>query len=67
MIFSITYHRPHAHVILPGILQTNDPQHTDWVTPKGWSASDAKLAFEARHPGCTVIRCDEISTSVPCC
>ena len=66
MAFSIVYHRPniHAVAILPGIFQTNDPQQTDWVTPEGWSASDARLAFEARHPGCTVLRCDEIQGSV---
>lgn len=61
MAFSITYHRPtHANAILPGILQTNEPQHTEWITPEGWSARDAKEAFEARHPGCTVLRCDDI-------
>jgi hypothetical protein len=61
MTFSITYHSPtRANTILPGIFQANDPQQTDWITPEGWSARDAKEAFEARHPGCTVLRCDDI-------
>lgn len=61
MAFSITYHRPsHANAILPGIFQANDPEQTDWITPEGWSAYDAKAAFEARHPGAVVLRCDDI-------
>jgi hypothetical protein len=61
MTFSITYHSPtRANIILPGIFQANDPQRTDWITPEGWSAHDAKEAFEARHPGCIVLRCDDI-------
>ena len=61
MAFSITYHpSTRANAILPGIFQANDPQQTEWITPEGWSARDAKEAFEARHPGCTVLRCDDI-------
>jgi hypothetical protein len=61
MAFTITYHRPtHATSILPGIFQTNEPQQTEWITPAGWTRRDATAAFEARHPGCTVIRCDDI-------
>jgi hypothetical protein len=61
MAFSITYHPPtRANSILPSIFQSSDPQHTEWITPEGWSARDAKEAFEARHPGCTVLRCDDI-------
>jgi hypothetical protein len=63
MAFSITYHHPtRANSILPGIAQLNDPQQTDWITPEGWSPRDAKEAFEARHPGCVVLRCDDISS-----
>jgi len=62
MPFSITYHRPtNANTILPGIFQTSDPQQIDWITPSGWSASDAKSAFETQFPGVTVLRCDEIT------
>jgi hypothetical protein len=62
MAFSITYHRPsHANALLPGIFQANDPEQTEWITPEGWNAYDAKESFEARHPGCTVLRCDDIS------
>jgi hypothetical protein len=59
--FSITYHSPSRETaILPSIFQLNDPQHTDWITPEGWSARDAKEAFEARYPGSVVLRCDDI-------
>ena len=61
MTFSITYHSPtRANSILPSIFQSSDPQHTEWITPEGWSPRDAKEAFEARHPGCVVLRCDDI-------
>jgi hypothetical protein len=62
-MFSITYHRPnpHASAILPGIFQTSDPHITEWVTPGNWSSDDARKSFEARHPGCVVLRCDQIS------
>ena len=61
MAFSITYHTStRANTILPGIFQTNDPQQIEWITPESWSARDAKEAFEARHPGAVVIRCDNI-------
>jgi hypothetical protein len=61
MAFSITYHPPtRANAILPSIFQASEPQQTDWITPEGWSPHDAKEAFEARHPGCTVLCCDDI-------
>jgi hypothetical protein len=61
MAFSITYHpSTRANAILPGIFQANDPQQIDWITPEGYSAHDAKQAFEAQHPGAVVIRCDAI-------
>lgn len=62
MAFCITYHRsaPHGITILPGIFQSDDPQQTEWITPQGWSVQEAKAAFEARHPGCVVLRCDDI-------
>jgi hypothetical protein len=64
-MFSITYHPPtRANSILPSIFQSSQPQHTEWVTPDGWSARDAKQAFEAQHPGAVVLRCDHISN--PC-
>jgi hypothetical protein len=59
MTFSITYHNPtRANPILPSIFQSSDTKHTEWVTPDGWNAHDAKKAFEARHPGAVVLRCD---------
>ena len=65
MTFSITYHPPtRANSILPGIFQSNEPQQTEWVTPAGWSTHDAKQAFEARHPGAVVLRCDVIPCEV---
>jgi hypothetical protein len=65
MNFSITYHRStRANSILPGIFQSSDTNHTEWVTPDGWSAHDAKRAFEARHPGAVVLRCDPIPCEV---
>jgi hypothetical protein len=63
MPFSITYQRP-TNVYaksFTGIFQTSDPQQTDWITPTGWDANAAKRAFEAQHPGCSVLRCDEIT------
>jgi len=61
MPFTITYHRPNPHgTILPDIFQTNEPQITEWVTPEGWSATDARTDFESRYPGCIVLRCDDI-------
>ena len=63
MPFLITYHRSlaNANAILPGIFQTSDPQQVDWITPAGWDADAARRAFEAQHPGATVLRCDEIT------
>jgi len=62
MAFSITFCRPsHANAILPGVFQTSDPQHIEWITPSGWSATAAKSAFETQFPGVTVLRCDEIT------
>ena len=61
MAFSITYHQAtHANAILPGSFQTNEPQHTEWITPEGWDASRARASFEAQNPRCTVLRCDDI-------
>ena len=62
MAFSITYHHQpsHANAILPGIFQINEPQHTEWITPEGWDAHQARASFEAQHPGCTILRCDDI-------
>ncbi len=61
MAFSITYHpSTRANSILPSIFQSSDPQHIEWITPEGWSPRDAKEAFEARHPGSVVLRCDDI-------
>ena len=61
MAFSITYHRPHhANATFPGIFQANDLQHTEWITPEGWDACQAQTDFEDRHPGCIVIRCNDI-------
>ena len=62
MTFLITYHNPsRATSILPSIFQSSDSLHTEWVTPDGWSAHDAKQAFEARHPGAIVLRCEAIN------
>jgi hypothetical protein len=62
MPFSIIYNRPtNANAILLGIFQTNEPQHTEWITPEGWDVHQARASFEARHPGSTVLRCDEIT------
>jgi len=59
MAFTITYYRPtDATSIIPGIFDA------EWITPAGWTRCDATAAFEARHPGCTVIRCDDIGN--PC-
>jgi hypothetical protein len=58
MAFSITYHPPTR---APRIFQSSDSLHTEWITPDGWSAHDAKQAFEARHPGAVVLRCEAIS------
>ena len=61
MTFSITYHPPtRANSILPSIFQSSDPQHTEWITPDGWDAHQARASFEARHPGSTVLHCDDI-------
>jgi len=61
MAFSITYRRSHhANATFPGIFQANDLLQTEWITPEGWDACRAQTAFEDRHPGCTVIRCDDI-------
>jgi len=65
MTFSITYHRStRANTILPSIFQNSKTQHTEWVTPDGWNARDAKQAFEAQHPGAVVLRCDAIPCEV---
>jgi hypothetical protein len=62
MTFLITYHPPtRANAILPSIFQSSDSLHTEWITPDGWSAHDAKQDFEARHPGAVVLRCEAIS------
>ena len=62
MHFLLTYHNPTNAYHLPGIFQTGDPLHTEWITPDGWSAHDAKQAFEARYPGAVVLRCEAISS-----
>ena len=63
MVFLLTYHNPtRANAILSGIFQAGDPLHTEWITPDGWSAHDAKQAFEARYPGAVVLRCEPISS-----
>ena len=60
-MFRITYHRPtNGHLILPGCFQTNEPCTTEWVTPTGWTAQQAREAFERRHPGTCVLRCDDL-------
>jgi len=65
MTFSITYHRStRANSSLPSIFQSGDTQHIEWITPDGWNAHKAKKAFEARHPGAVVLRCDAIPCEV---
>jgi len=63
MVFLLTYHNPtSANFILPGIFQAGDSLHTEWITPDGWNAHDAKQAFEARYPGAAVLRCEAIGS-----
>lgn len=62
MPFSITYHRSsHENDISSGTFKPSQLRQTDWITPSGWDANAARRAFEAQHPGATVLRCDEIT------
>jgi hypothetical protein len=56
MVYLITYHQaPHDHLTTCAA-----PSQSEWITPKGWSAEQAKTSFELRHPRSTVLRCEPI-------